>query len=102
MLFRSGAARTAVTGVHDGRLRLAVAAPPSDGRANRAVEELLAALCGVAPRRVRLVRGDRSRAKTLWLGVDDAAEALARLLDAVGVDRAPALDGACGPGADRG
>ena len=67
-----GAARSAVTGLHDGRLRLAVAAPPSEGRANRAVEALLAAVAGVAPRRVGLLRGDRGRAKTCRIDTGDA------------------------------
>jgi len=68
-----GAARSAVTGLHDGRLRLAVAAPPSEGRANRAVEALLASVAGVASRRVGLVRGDRGRAKTCRIATGEGA-----------------------------
>ena len=47
----------------DGRLKLAVAAPPEDGRANEAVAELLAESLGVKARDVAVVRGQRSRQK---------------------------------------
>lgn len=48
-------------------LRAHVTAPPEDGRANDAVQKLLAKALGVAPSRLRLVRGATSRQKLFRL-----------------------------------
>ncbi len=57
----------------DGTLKLKVSAPPEDGRANRAVETLLAGLLGVRESQVKVTRGMSSRAKTITIdGLDDA------------------------------
>ena len=48
-------------------LRVSVTAAPEDGRANRAVIELLAGTLGVAPSSISLVRGATSRDKWLRL-----------------------------------
>ncbi len=60
---RPGASRTAVGGLHDGALVVAVTAPAVDGRATEAALAALAAALGVRPRDVRLVTGARSRSK---------------------------------------
>ncbi len=50
-----------------------VTAPPVDGRANEALRRLVARRAGVAPSRVTLVRGAKSREKVLEIdGLDDA------------------------------
>ena len=57
----------------DGSLTVRVTAPPVDGRANTALIKAVAKALGVAPSRVALLRGERSRAKTLRVtgdGVD--------------------------------
>jgi uncharacterized protein YggU (UPF0235/DUF167 family) len=60
-------------------LRAQVSAPPAEGRANRALCRLLAKRLGVAPSRVAVVRGAKSRDKLVEVeGV--AAEDLPRLL----------------------
>ena len=60
----------------DGTLKLRVTAPPEDGRANRAVEALLAGVLGVRESQVQVTRGMSSRAKTVEIdGLDDAAVA---------------------------
>jgi uncharacterized protein (TIGR00251 family) len=51
--------------VHDGRLKLAVTAPPVDGEANAAVVELLARELGVPRAAVEVVAGATSRRKTV-------------------------------------
>jgi uncharacterized protein YggU (UPF0235/DUF167 family) len=49
-----------------------VAAPPTDGRANTALERLIATALGLAPSQVRLAAGGKSRVKVLQLdGVDE-------------------------------
>jgi uncharacterized protein (TIGR00251 family) len=59
------ASRDELVGVRDGVLLARVSAPPVDGRANRALCRLLARLAGVAPSRVTVVRGERSRDKLI-------------------------------------
>jgi uncharacterized protein (TIGR00251 family) len=60
-----GARKAGVKGEQAGALKLAVTAPPEDGRANEAVVELLAELLGVKRRQVELVAGATSRNKKL-------------------------------------
>jgi len=63
----------------DGSLAVRVAAPPVEGRANEALRKAVAKALGVAPSRVTLVRGERSREKTLNVEGIDAAGVRARL-----------------------
>ncbi len=51
--------------IRDGVLVVRVAAPALDGRANRSLCRLLAKRLDVAPSRVTLVRGARSRDKVV-------------------------------------
>jgi uncharacterized protein YggU (UPF0235/DUF167 family) len=69
-----GARQEGITGrTTDGAWTLAVRAVPEGGRANRAVERLLAVTLGIAPSRVTVVRGLSSRAKLVDVhGIDDA------------------------------
>ncbi|HEY5662078.1 MAG TPA: DUF167 domain-containing protein [Gaiellaceae bacterium] len=60
---RAGAHRDEVVGVVDGVLLVRVAAPAHEGRANRALCRLLAERLAVAPSRVAIARGGRSREK---------------------------------------
>jgi len=52
-----------VAGVRDDRLALRVQAPPLEGRANVAVERLLAGALGIARGRVTVVGGQSAREK---------------------------------------
>lgn len=61
------APRTAVKGARDGRLLVAVTAPPVDDAANEAVVLALAKAFGVARRSVRIVSGERHRNKTVHI-----------------------------------
>ncbi len=68
------AAREEVALRPDGTLAVRVTAPPVDGRANEALERAVASALRVAPSRVALVRGARSRDKTLLVeGLDEQA-----------------------------
>ena len=51
--------------MRDGRLLVRVAAPPVDGRANRALCKLIAKRAGVARGKVTVVRGERARDKVV-------------------------------------
>lgn len=70
-----GARRGGVVGwMADGTLKLSVSEPPEDGRANRAVEERLAAMLGVRVGAVRVVRGHGTRTKVVAVdGMDERA-----------------------------
>ena len=67
-----GAKLTAAVGEHGGRLKLKIAAPPVDNKANAHLLAWLAAQLGVPKSAVRLVRGETSRQKTVAVGGVDA------------------------------
>lgn len=69
----------ALLGFEDGVLRARVSAPPVDGRANRALCRLIAARVGVAPSRVSVVGGAKSRDKVVEVESIDAAVLAERL-----------------------
>lgn len=58
-----GAARSGFAGEHGGRLRLRLAAPPVEGKANAALVEFLADYFNVPKRDVRITAGLKSRRK---------------------------------------
>lgn len=57
--------RTRCVGEWDGRLKIAVAAPPEKGKANKAVITLLAEVLGVPRNRISIARGQSSAQKTI-------------------------------------
>lgn len=59
------ASRSKLLGVHDGRLKISLAAPPVDGAANEALVSFIAKLLSVPLRDVTLARGESSRQKQL-------------------------------------
>lgn len=60
-----GAKKSEVDGLHDGRLKLRLQAPAVENKANKALVVFVAKLLGLKKNRVRLERGEKSRAKTL-------------------------------------
>ena len=79
------ARRTEVDGLLDGALRVRLAAPPIDGRANDALVAWLAKSLGVPKRDVQVLRGESSRRKQVAIAVshDVAAAWLGGLLGGV-------------------
>lgn len=66
-----GAKRSAIVGEHGGRLKIAVASPPVDGKANQALIAFLAKTLSVSKSSVSLMNGESSRFKHLLIhGVD--------------------------------
>jgi uncharacterized protein (TIGR00251 family) len=77
-----GARKAGVQGEQNGALKVAVTAPPEDGRANKALTEALRDALGLKRSQVELLSGDKSRDKKFLIrGVD--REQLRRLLDKV-------------------
>jgi uncharacterized protein (TIGR00251 family) len=60
-----GASRTGVAGLHGGRLKIRVAAPPAEGRANEALIAFLAQWCKVPKRNISVAAGAASRMKRI-------------------------------------
>jgi len=60
-----GAKRSEISGLHGEALKLRLAAPPVEGRANEALLKLIAELFGVPLRQVELRQGGQSRHKVV-------------------------------------
>ena len=86
-----GAGRSAVVGRHGDSLKVRVAAPPVEGRANEAARSLLADALGLPEDEVELTGGQSSRTKRFRLKGIDAEEGEKRLR--VALDGARVADG---------
>ncbi len=91
------AKRTAADGLHDGALRVRLAAPRVDGKANDTLVAWLAGQLGLPRRAVSLVRGPAARRKSL--AIDAPAETVLAWLawlatQASGADAAGDVSGA--------
>jgi uncharacterized protein (TIGR00251 family) len=86
-----GAGRSAVVGRHGDALKVRVAAPPIEGRANEAARALLAEALGVSESDVELTSGQSSRTKRFRLNGLDAEEGEKRIR--VALDEAKTADG---------
>jgi hypothetical protein len=62
-----GARRSGISGLHGEALKIRLAAPPIDGRANEALLKYLAALFAVPQRQVELRHGEQSRHKVVTI-----------------------------------
>ncbi|MBX3374582.1 MAG: DUF167 domain-containing protein [Phycisphaeraceae bacterium] len=77
-----GARHPGIVGAHGDRLRIRVASPAEDGRANEDVCRLIAALLDLRERDVRIESGARSREKSIRLTGGDVVRVRARLAEA--------------------
>ena len=74
-----GARKNGVTGVHADALKIALTAPPVDGKANEALIAFLAEALRLPRARLAIVAGIASRAKTVRITGKSAAEVAAAL-----------------------
>ena len=65
-----GARRSEIAGLHGDRLKVRIAAPALDGRANDALVAFIAQQLGVPKVRVAVVKGERSRDKLIAVSGD--------------------------------
>ncbi len=65
LYIQAGASKTALAGLHGGRIKVKIKAPPRDGEANEAVVEYFSEVLGVAKAKIFLVCGESSRQKDL-------------------------------------
>jgi uncharacterized protein len=78
-----GASRDRVVGLLGDALKIQVAAPPEQGKANAAVCALLAIVLGVPPRAVRVAAGSAQPRKTVAVAGLTAMLTETRLRDAI-------------------
>ena len=74
------ASRNEVAGLVGETLKIRLTAPPVEGEANAACLKFLAKLLDLAPSRLAIIRGDRSRNKVVRITGLTQAEVHARLL----------------------
>jgi uncharacterized protein (TIGR00251 family) len=74
-----GASRGKVVGILDGALKVAVAAPPEKGKANKALIKILAEMLDLPKNRVSIEQGQSSPHKIVLLHDADADDVRDRL-----------------------
>ena len=74
-----GAKRNAVTGTHDGAVKVSLTTPPTGGRANEALIAFLAERLNIPRSRLALVSGQTSRSKVMRITGLNATEVETRL-----------------------
>lgn len=74
-----GSRKSQLVGMLGDRLKIKVASPPEDGRANREVCELLASHFGVPARNVTIIAGQTRPEKSARIEGISVAEAVAKL-----------------------
>ncbi len=62
-----GAKKTQVIGLHGDALKIKLAAPPIEGRANETLRRFIADTFKVSLRHVEFKQGEQSRHKVLWV-----------------------------------
>ncbi len=83
VLAHPGARRNAILGERAGALRVAVSAPADKGKANAAIQAVLAECLGCKPALITLVSGATSRQKRFLIEAMSVEELKQRLADAV-------------------
>ena len=75
--------RNKIVGIFNGRLKIAIAAPPVDGKANSALIELLAEELDIPKRSISIVRGQLAKEKCLLIegNYPDLEHKLKKLLE---------------------
>ncbi len=73
--------KTKIVGLHDGRLKLTVASPPVDGKANKEVISFLASVLKIRKKDVVLTSGLQSRKKNVCISGLEAKD-IRRILGA--------------------
>lgn len=74
------ASRNSIKIESDDRIRVALTAPPVNGKANKALVSYLAEALGVPKRLITVVRGETSREKTLFIDEVDSETVSSQLI----------------------
>lgn len=81
-----GARKNGVTGIHAGRLKVAVTQAPEKGKANQALIKLLAELLGVKRNQITLLGGETSSQKKFCISGIDLPQLQERIAALTGSD----------------
>ena len=66
-----GSSKDQIIGLHNGRLKIKISAPPVDGKANQNLIEFISKALGVSKSKIEILKGRTSKLKTLKIsGVD--------------------------------
>ena len=64
---QSKSSHNQIVGLHDGRLKIKIAAPPVDGKANESLIEFLAKTFKISKSNIEILKGHTSKLKTIKL-----------------------------------
>jgi len=78
-----GASRERIAGLHGGRLKVAISAPPEKGKANKALISLLSASLGLRKSQLSIVRGETDRQKDLLISEAQLQDIIAKLVSSL-------------------
>ena len=67
LYIQPGAKCNEIIGLHGGALKIKLASPPTDGKANKALLGFIASQFNTPLRQIKLIRGEKSRYKTIEL-----------------------------------
>ena len=81
-----GAKTTSCAGIHGDALKIRLAAPPVDGKANQALVVWLSQTLGCPQNRIELIRGQTSRRKTLSIDAGEQLAAMSATLQALAAE----------------
>ena len=73
------AARSEIVGLHGEALKIRIAAPAREGRANETLVEFLADFLGLSRSQIAIIRGEKTREKVLFLRGIKAEELAGKL-----------------------
>ncbi|MBU0961315.1 MAG: YggU family protein [Proteobacteria bacterium] len=77
--------RNGLRGIHENSVKLAITAPPVDGRANAAVISFLTSFLGLKKKDIEIKYGLHSRNKGVLIDVMDGEEIRTRILSALSI-----------------
>lgn len=66
-----GSSKDQIIGLHNGRLKIKISAPPVGGKANQDLIEFIAKALGVSKSKIEIVKGRTSKLKTLKISAID-------------------------------
>lgn len=75
-----GAKRDAIVGEYDGKLKIALTAPPVDGKANEKLLRFLSKQTGMSKSSLELLTGDTARSKRILIRGGRLSELIQKLL----------------------
>ncbi len=83
LYIQAGAKKNQIVGEHDSRLKVKIAAPPIEGRANEEILAFFRRIFSLSKSQVSLIRGATTKLKVLELAGVSPGEVLVRIHDEI-------------------